>query len=84
VTELVAPIATMFLRLQPGGESVFENASGYVPVEPQHLSVRVVGVPEPGTLGLLVLGFAGVALLGGRARSDFHRRCRQLSQVIHT
>lgn len=59
------PVATLFLNFQQypssGGLS---GPSGHLNLDFRDVTVTPVGVPEPGALGLLVLGLTGVVLCG--------------------
>jgi PEP-CTERM motif len=68
------PLATLFLNFQqyPGGAE-----SGGLNMDIKSVTVTPVSVPEPGTLGLLMLGFAGVVLCGRKRTSyGLHVRAR--------
>jgi PEP-CTERM motif len=65
------PVATLFLGFRWGPDAANPGSGGFdgLNLDFAHLTVTDLGaspvsVPEPGTLGLLVLGLAGVALCG--------------------
>jgi hypothetical protein len=58
------PLASLFLGFQsyPGGQVVFDGLNASVTTTVTDLGPFPASVPEPGTLGLLLLGLVGVAL----------------------